>query len=122
MEDPAQCRAMAGLTGTSLISTILGASADKGTLDTGSLAFVLAGHATGTGLEQPGPPDDMAALEAAVNRARRRYQACRYTELINQLPQLLVRLHAASQSLEVTANAGRARFPPTPTTSRPGCC
>jgi hypothetical protein len=50
-------------------------------------------------------PSDLAVLTAAVNGARRQYQACRYSELIRDLPQLLVRLHAACLSMDGEARS-----------------
>jgi transcriptional regulator with XRE-family HTH domain len=80
-------------------------ASDKQPLDAEPLVAVLAGHVTGTGLEQPGPPSDIAVLTAAVNDARRQYQACAYSELITHLPQLLVRLDAACLYLDGAAKS-----------------
>jgi hypothetical protein len=92
--------ASAGLTSTSLLSTILDMSSDEKLPEDRTLASVIAGYATDTGLAQPGPPSDIAALAAAANQARRQYQACRYSELITHLPNLLTNLQAASMSLD----------------------
>lgn len=99
-DDALRRRTFAGLTSTSLLRAITDAAPGETSLDAEPLASALAGHADGTGLEQPGPPADVAALAAAVSDARRQYQACRYSELIKDLPQLLARLHAACQSLD----------------------
>src|SRR5262249_13561891 len=40
-------------------------------------------------------PPDLAALAAGVARAKRDYQACRYSEVTSDLPELLTRLQAA---------------------------
>ena len=100
IEDPVRRRTFVGLTSTSLLSTILDVASDKRPLDAEPFVPVLAGHTAGTELEQAGPASDIAALTAAVNRSRRQYQDCRYSELIRHLPQLLVRLHAACLSLD----------------------
>ena len=105
IEDPVRRRTFVGLTSTSLLASILDVASDKRPLDAEPLVPVLAGHVADTGLEQPGAPSDIAALTAAVNQARRQYQACRYSELIRHLPQLLVRLSAACLSLDGEAKS-----------------
>jgi transcriptional regulator with XRE-family HTH domain len=70
-----------------------------------TLVSVLAEYAPGTELELPAPPADITVLEAGANRARRYYQACQYTELIRLLPQLLLRLRAASTLLDGEAKS-----------------
>jgi hypothetical protein len=60
------------------------------------LAPVLTGH-TPEPLEAA---PDLAALTAAVDRARQEYQDCRYADLLKYLPGLLARLHAASLALD----------------------
>jgi len=105
IEDPVRRRTFVGLTGTSLLASILDVASDKRPLDAEPLVAILTGHVADTGLEQPGPPSDIAALTAAVNYARRQYQACRYSELIRHLPQLLVRLSAACLSLDGEAKS-----------------
>jgi hypothetical protein len=100
IEDPMRRRAFAGLPSMSLLGSIHDVASERRPLDAEPLVPVLTGHVADTGLEQPGPPSDIAALTAAVNHARRHYQACRYSELISYLPQLLVRLHAACLSLD----------------------
>ena len=74
------------------------ARADAGSAP--ALVEILAGYPAGTDPELTGPPPDITALEAAANNARRHYQACRYAELIQLLPQLLLRLRAASMLLD----------------------
>jgi hypothetical protein len=106
-DDALRRRTFVGLTSTSLLRAITDAAPGETSLDAEPLASALAGHPDGTGLEQPGPPADVAALPAAVSDARRQYQACRYSELIKDLPRLLARLHAACQSLDDEA-ASRA--------------
>jgi transposase-like protein len=105
IEDPVRRRTFVELTSTSLLASILDVAPDKRPLDAEPLVPVLTRHVADTGLEQPGAPSDIAALTAAVNHARRQYQACRYSELISQLPQLLVSLHAACLSLDGEAKS-----------------
>jgi len=105
IEDPVRRRAFVGLTNMSLLGSVHDVASDRRPLNAEPLVPVLTGHVADTGLEQPGPPSDIAALTAAVNHARRQYQACRYSELIRYLPQLLVRLHAACLSLDDEAKS-----------------
>lgn len=70
------------------------------TLGSGQFALVLAGPSAGTGLEGFDSPPDLTALTAAVSSARRQYQDCRYSALVQHLPLLLARLHAACASLD----------------------
>lgn len=98
-EDPVRRRTFVRLAGTSLLGSIVDLASYQRTLAADRLVSVLTGHAAGTGPAHDGPPCDVAALSAAA-RARRQYQACRYSELIAQLPRLLARLQAACLSLE----------------------
>jgi hypothetical protein len=102
--DGVRRRTFVGLTSTSLLGALLDVASDKRSLDAGSLVSVLAGYATDIGPGQPGTYD-IAALAAAVNHARRHYQACGYSELIGYLPQLLLRLDAVSRSLDGEAKS-----------------
>jgi hypothetical protein len=99
-DDPVRRRTFVGLTGASLFSAMLtGTARSSPLIDAEPFAPVLAGHIT----EAPGAVDaapDLAALTAAVNRARSEYQACHYTELIKYLPGLLARLHDACLALD----------------------
>jgi hypothetical protein len=104
-EDPVRRRTVVGLASTSLLGSILDLASDQRTLDAEPLVSFLTGHAAGIGPEHNGPPSDVAALSAAARDARRQYQACRYSELISQLPQLLARLQAACMSLEGEARS-----------------
>jgi transcriptional regulator with XRE-family HTH domain len=101
-EDDVRRRTFVGLTGTSLLGAVLGdaASDQPSAIDAEPFAPVLAAPDTGIGIDQVGPPPDIATLTIAVNNARRQYQDCRYSELTRQLPQLLARLHAACLSLK----------------------
>ena len=102
--DAVQRRPFVGLTSSSLLGTLLDVTSGNRPVDAGSLVSVLAGYATDTGPEHPGSYD-VAALAAAVNQARRHYQACRYSELIGYLPRLLVRLDAACVCLDGEARS-----------------
>jgi transcriptional regulator with XRE-family HTH domain len=94
-----------GMARTSLLSRILDQASDQRHLDAEPLVPVLTGHSAGFGSEGDGPPLDLAGLSAAATDARRKYQACRYSELISQLPDLLARLQAASQALDGDARS-----------------
>jgi transcriptional regulator with XRE-family HTH domain len=100
-DDPVRRRTFVGLTGASLFSAMLAGTSRSGPLiDAEPFAPVLAGHITDA---TPGAMDaapDLAALTAAVDRARSQYQACHYTELIKYLPGLLARLHEACLALD----------------------
>lgn len=99
-QDPVRRREFVGLAGATMLSAVFSPATDGKLVDSEPLAPVLTGPiATATG-DQPGTPPDLTALTAAVNRARREYQACRYSELINYLPSLLAQLHAASVELD----------------------
>jgi transcriptional regulator with XRE-family HTH domain len=97
-------RTFVRLAGASFLSAILDAPSDKPALDAAPLAGVLAAHSDDIGSEQSGAPPDVSALAANVHDVRRRYQACHYSELAEELPRLLACLHAACRSL-----AGDAR-------------
>jgi hypothetical protein len=95
-EDPVRRRTFVGLTGASLFGAVLADTARGGQADTiESFAAVLAAYSPDTPDGAPDTPPDLAALAAAVTRAKRNYQACRYSDVINDLPALLPRLQAA---------------------------
>lgn len=99
-QDPLRRRTFVGLTGASLISAVLGdAEPGSAAADAEPFAPILVGHPASTTSVEPGSPPNINALTAEVNRARRQYQACRYSELTSQLPGLLARLHSACLSL-----------------------
>jgi hypothetical protein len=100
IEEPVRRRSFVGLASTSLLSTVLDISADGSPPDRSALVSVVAGHIGDARLEPSGPPSDIATLTAAANQARRRYQACQYSELIRLLPPLLMRLNIASMLLD----------------------
>ncbi len=96
-EDPVRRRSFMGLAGASLFSAKLTGIAPDNRADAEALAPVLISYPAAVPADAP---PDLAALAAAVNRARREYQACRYSDLLTYLPDLLARLHAAGLALE----------------------
>ncbi|HYZ52396.1 MAG TPA: helix-turn-helix transcriptional regulator [Streptosporangiaceae bacterium] len=100
-DDPVRRRTFVGLTGASVFSAMFADSArGKPSVDAESLAPVLATHEADAPPAPLDVPPDITALKAAVNNARRQYQACRYSELVRNLPDLLAQLHAASVALD----------------------
>jgi hypothetical protein len=100
-DGPVRRRTFVGLTGASLFGAMLAGTSRSGpVLDAEPFAPILAGHIAGTTPEAVDAAPDLAALTAAVNRARSQYQACHYTELIKHLPDLLARLHEACLTLD----------------------
>lgn len=97
--DPVRRRTFVGLTGTSMLGAVFSDLATGQGTNAEPFAPILASHILDPRLEPTGPPPDMSMLAAAVNDARRDYQACRYSELTRNLPRLLARLHAACLSL-----------------------
>jgi hypothetical protein len=93
-------RDFVGLAGASVFGAMLPATPHGRLVDAEPLAPVLTEYTADTTAAETGAPPDVAALAAAVSRARREYQACRYTELIKYLPDLLAQLHAASAALD----------------------
>ena len=103
--DPVKRRTFVELTGISVIDAMLPARADaQPPVDTGPLALMLTAQMTGTAAG-PAELPDLMALSRSVSRARSQYQACRYSELVSQLPALLADLNAACVTL-----AGDARL------------
>ena len=99
-EDTVRRRRFIGLAGASLFSAMLtGTTSDSpGLVRAEPLAPILTGHAQESATADAAP--DVAALAAAVNRARSEYQACRYSDLLKYLPGLLARLHTAALALD----------------------
>jgi transcriptional regulator with XRE-family HTH domain len=99
-------RTFVGLTGASLFGAILADRARSGPADAiESFAAVLAAYSSDTADAALDSPPDLSALAAAVARAKRDYQACRYSDVTKDLPALLSRLQAACAVLE-----GQARL------------
>jgi hypothetical protein len=91
--EPVRRRAFVGLTGISAIDALLPAARSiRPDADAEQLALML----TTTQTAGAGPePLDLRTLTFQVRRARRQYQACRYTELLSVLPGLLAQLNTA---------------------------
>lgn len=99
-DDPVRRRTFVGLTGASVLSAVLSEVApDAVQTRAEPFAPILVGHSPGSAPTQLGPPPDINALTAEADNARRQYQACRYSELTRQLPDLLARLHSACLAL-----------------------
>jgi transcriptional regulator with XRE-family HTH domain len=99
-------RTFVGLTGASLFGAILADTARSGPADAiESFAAVLATYASDTAGSALDAPPDLATLAAAVARAKRDYQACRYSDVTKDLPALLSHLQAACCVLD-----GQARL------------
>lgn len=96
-EDPVRRRTFVGLTGASMFDD---SARGKPSIDAEPLAPVLTRHAADTSPTALDAPPDIATLTAAVNNARRQYQACHYSELIKYLPGLLAQLHGACLTLD----------------------
>lgn len=99
-EDTVRRRRFIGLAGASMFSAMLtGTPPDNpAPARAEQLAPVLTGHLHDTAAADAAP--DLTVLTAAVNRARTEYQACRYSDLLKYLPDLLARLHAAALALD----------------------
>jgi hypothetical protein len=121
-EDPVRRRTFTRLAGASLVGAVLADTAvGTGPLhEAQSLVTALVTPESGPAAAQPA---EFSALTKAVANAKRAYQACRYTEVMSQLPTLLPALQAACDNLDGDARLrARAPCPPTPTTSRPASC
>jgi hypothetical protein len=90
-------RTFVGLTGISIVDAILPPPAGSAA-DTEHLALLLT--ATHGGAPGETAPAGLPTPAHAVTRARLRYQACRYTELVSELPGLLGRLDTACRTLD----------------------
>jgi hypothetical protein len=105
-ESPVRRRTFVGLTGASLASAILADTASGGWADAiESFATVLVSRAPAGSASALGDPPDVPSLAAAVARAKRDYQACRYTTAAKSLPALISRSQAACATLD-----GQARL------------
>ncbi|MGE5291884.1 MAG: helix-turn-helix domain-containing protein [Micromonosporaceae bacterium] len=100
-EDLVRRRNFVGLAGASMFSAMLPDVRSEIPADSaGRFAPVLAAHigdAADGSLEDSA---DVASLTDAVARARRDYQGCRYSTLIEYLPTLLTRLNGACMALD----------------------
>ncbi|HEY3955923.1 MAG TPA: helix-turn-helix transcriptional regulator [Streptosporangiaceae bacterium] len=94
-EDPVRRREFAGLAGASLFSAVLAGPAAGGLA--GAVESFAAALAAGT--PAPAGEPDLAALAGQVAAAKRGYQACRYADVIREMPGLLARLGGAAAAL-----------------------
>jgi transcriptional regulator with XRE-family HTH domain len=96
-ENDVRRREFVGLTGTALFNAVLGPPA--GTADTArpvdNLATALVDYSA-----LPDGPVNLASLSTAVAAAKQGYQACRYSQVIAELPTLLPRLRFACTVLD----------------------
>jgi hypothetical protein len=98
-DDPVRRRTFVELTGISVIDALLPTrAAGAPPAGAGPLALMLTAQMTGTASDRAEAPD-LTVLSRSVSRARSRYQACRYSELVSQLPGLLADLHAVCVTL-----------------------
>jgi Helix-turn-helix domain len=93
-------RTFVGLTGASLFGALLADSGCSGPADAiEALTAILASYS-------PSPDADIQSLpsldtvSAAVTRAKQGYQACRYTDVVGELPPLLTHLQTACAVFE----------------------
>ena len=94
--DPVRRRTFVELTGISMASAILPVpGGSRWPVDIEALALALTAQMTGASPEPSQEPPAIAALAGSVRRARKHYQACRYSKLLSQLPRLLGQLDAA---------------------------
>jgi transcriptional regulator with XRE-family HTH domain len=95
-EDPVRRRTFVGLAATSLFGVILSDTARDGLSGCiESFAAALTAYSPGTTDAALGAPSDIPALAVAVARAKRNYQACRYSAATGELPALLPLLQEA---------------------------
>ena len=94
-EGPVQRRTFVSLSGASLFGAVMASAGPGGAGDAvEAFAAVLAGYSPDAADRLDALPD-LEALSAAVASAKRDYQACRYSHVINGLPGLLARVQAA---------------------------
>ena len=106
-DDPSvRRRTFVGLTGAALFGAVLADPIRSGPPDAiESFAAVLASYTPGPAGSALDEPPDLPALAAAVARAKRDYQACRYSDVTADLPALLGRLQAACAVLDGEARS-----------------
>jgi transcriptional regulator with XRE-family HTH domain len=106
-DDPSvRRRTFVGLTGAALFGAVLADPTRSGQADAiESFAAVLAVYAPDTAGSTLDEPPDLPSLAAAVARAKRDYQACRYSEVTDNLPALLGRLQSACAVLDGEARS-----------------
>ncbi len=103
-EPPVRRRTFVGLTGASLFGTILADPARSSPADAiEPFAAVLATYAPDTADTTLDTPPDLPSLVTAVGRAKRDYQACRYSSVTKDVPALLRQLQPACALLDSQA-------------------
>jgi len=94
--DPVRRRTFVGLTGVSLFGAVMAGAGPSGAGDAvEAFAAVLAGYSPEAAADHLDAAPDLEALTAAVAGAKRDYQGCRYSQLVNRLPSLLTRAQTA---------------------------
>jgi hypothetical protein len=91
-------RTFTRLAGASLVGAVLADNITAAGQLCGAEAFVTALVAPESGLATT-QPADLPTLTKAVANAKQAYQSCRYTEVMSQLPALLLSLQGACDSL-----------------------
>jgi hypothetical protein len=106
-DDPSvRRRTFVGLTGAALFGAVLADPIRSGPADAiESFAAVLAAYAPDTAGSTLDESPDLPSLAAALARAKRDYQACRYSEVTENLPALLGRLQSACPVLDGEARS-----------------
>jgi transcriptional regulator with XRE-family HTH domain len=95
-EDPVRRRTFVSLTGASLFGAVMASTGPGGTGDAvEAFAAVLAGYSPDDAADRLDTPPGLKALGAAVASAKRDYQACRYSQVLNGLPDLLTSVQTA---------------------------
>ncbi|HET9895193.1 MAG TPA: XRE family transcriptional regulator [Streptosporangiaceae bacterium] len=99
-EEPVQRRTFVTLTGASLFGAVLAGTDRSGpTAATEAFAGALAAYASDSNGSKTDATPDLAALGRAVAMAKRDYQACRYTDVIDYMPRLLTGIRIANGRL-----------------------
>jgi hypothetical protein len=98
-EDPVRRRTFTRLAGASLVGAVLADNITATGQLRGAEAFVTALVAPES-VPATTQPADLPTLTKAVANAKRTYQSCRYTEVMSQLPALLLGLQGACDSLD----------------------
>jgi len=94
-------RTFVGLTGSALATALLADTASGGWADAiESFATVLVSRVPDTAAAGLGDPPDVPSLAAAVARAKRDYQACRYSAAAKSLPVLISWSQAACATFD----------------------
>jgi hypothetical protein len=98
-EDPVRRRTFTRLAGASLVGAVLADNA-VGTGPLHEAQSLVTALVTPESSPAAAQPAGFCALSKAVAKAKRAYQACRYAEVMSQLPTLLPALQAACDNLD----------------------